>query len=94
MDFAKVEDFFRNHWPAALIATLIVAPSVWTIAATHFSERIATLEAREKELKERNAVLDEFARRSRVKFETVTERLTAEDLYTPSQPVALKMESK
>lgn len=87
MDFQKVEDFVRSHWPAGLMVAIIMAPAVWTIASTHFSERITALETRVKELSERVAVLDEFAKRSREKFASSTSQFTADELSTPSTTV-------
>lgn len=94
MDFAKVEDFVRNHWPAALMVTLIVTPTVWTIANTHFSERITVLETRVKDLSEKVAVLDQLAQRSREKLAASTSAFSAAELYTPSQSVEQKVEQK
>lgn len=94
MDFTKVEDFVRAHWPAALMVALIVAPSMWTIANIHFSERITLLEARVKDLSERVAVLDELAKRSREKLAASNSTFTADDLYTPSTTVQIKGEPK
>ena len=91
MDFSKVEEFVRAHWPAALMVTIIVAPSIWGIASLHYSERMALLDARvldlSKELsilREKVAVLDQAASR---KLVVTKERFTAEELFTPSPAV-------
>jgi len=60
MDYLKVESFLRNHWPAALIVAVITIPAIWTIASTHFSQEIATLEERLKNLEDQVKVLEEY----------------------------------
>lgn len=97
MDFSKVEDFIRQHWPAALMVSFIVAPVVWSFAQMHFSERITLLELKVnglneqvKELNEQVEVLQQFAERSREKLEPSTSTFTADELYTPSPPVLPK----
>ena len=61
MNFKEVEEFARAHWPAAVIATIIVAPSIWTTAHLHFSERIATMEQQIRALTERSSQLEKKA---------------------------------
>ena len=94
IDFTKAEDFVRAHWPAALMVTFIVAPSIWTIANIHFSGRIETLELKVKDLTERVAVLDQYATRSREKLVASSSNFSAADLYTPSNIVEIKGDKK
>lgn len=91
MDFTKVEEFIRNHWPAALMVAIIVAPSAWGVANAHYSERLTLLDIKVTDLTkevtrltERVAVLDQAATR---KLEEVDSRFTAAELFTPSPPV-------
>ena len=91
MDFQKVENFVRKHWPAALMVVVITAPSVWGIAQAHYNERITVLDMRVQELtktidelNERVAVLDQLAAR---KLETSGTAFSAAELYTPSATV-------
>jgi hypothetical protein len=87
MDFTKVEEFARQHWPAALMVVLITTPSVWAIAQMHFSERITVLEMKVKELTEKVAVLNQLAERSREKLAGAGSSFDADELFTPSNPV-------
>jgi RNA binding exosome subunit len=88
MDFQKVEDFLRNHWPAALMVAILVAPSAWGFAYLHYGERITLLDTRVKDLektigqlRERVSVLDQLAER---KLEPSGIAFRPEDLFTPS----------
>lgn len=94
MDFQKVEDFIRLHWPAALMVAIIVAPSVWGIASLHFSERITVLELGHTQLTTKIKTLEELADRRREKdklearspdsLEASSSGFTTAELYTPS----------
>jgi len=46
MDFSKVENFLRVHWPAALIVAIISIPVIWTIASIHYAQEITALNVR------------------------------------------------
>lgn len=90
MDFEKFETFIRAHWPAAIIVTLLVAPVVWQYANSHFVERIKDLEGRVSELKEQVDVLNEYVKRSRDVIVPVSQDFNKDELYTPSENVAVK----
>ena len=88
MDFAKVEEFIRAHWPAAVMVAILVVPPTWGIANMHYSERLTILDTKlgvlSKEvmtLQERVAVLDQAAAR---KLESNEARFTYAELFTPS----------
>jgi hypothetical protein len=87
MDFQKVEEFIRLHWPAALMVAIIVAPSVWGFASLHYSERITVLELEQKQLSAKVSTLEELAERSKEKPVASTSGFTAEELFTPSPPL-------
>jgi len=61
LNFKEVEEFARAHWPATFIAAIVVAPTIWTAAHLHFSERIATMEQQIHALKERSSQLEKKA---------------------------------
>ena len=84
MDFQKVEDFIRAHWPAALMVAIVIAPAAWGFAHLHFSERITVLELEQRQLREKVEVLEELAKRSREKLEASSAGFTADELFTPS----------
>lgn len=91
MDFQKVDEFIRKHWPAALIVAIIITPAVWAIATAHFSERITALELKVRELSERVAVLDQLAKRSREKLAASASSFGAEELFTPSPSASVEV---
>ena len=91
MDFQKIEDFLRNHWPAAIMVAILTAPTTWAIAAGYYGERVTYLDLKVRDLtitvterKERVAVLDQAATR---KLDRSSMSLTAIELFTPSPPV-------
>ncbi|MBT9595078.1 MAG: hypothetical protein IV094_03690 [Vitreoscilla sp.] len=103
MNFKEVEEFARAHWPAAFIAAIIVAPSIWTAAHLHFSERIAAMEQQIRILTDRSAQLEKKAsdfEKKTVGLEATLGTLTArraeevreaggsfDNLFTPSSTV-------
>jgi hypothetical protein len=90
MDFDKVEAFFRAHWPAGLIVSIIVAPAAWTIASTHYSERITALELRLSNLTKEVDTLQELEKRRKERFVAdgiKISRRELSDIFTPSDDV-------
>ena len=63
MDFSKVENFLRTHWPAAIIVTMLSVPAIWTIAHIHFSQEINLLKQEMAIMKTKVEALEEYKKR-------------------------------
>ena len=93
MDFEKVENFIRLHWPAAVIVSAITVPSIWAMASMHYKERMTTLELKVEGLEGRLERMDEeltVLREYKDRSSTISEvRLgfEPESLFTPSKPL-------
>lgn len=85
MDYKKTEDFLRTHWPALLIAAVLVSPTVWGAAYLHFSERITVLELQQLALKEKVETLEELTKRTRERaLEEDSIEFSTSELFCPS----------
>ena len=100
MDFEKVEAYFRQHWTAALLTGLVVAPATWKVAVDIHNERITLLESREMDRKEELDKLQTQVSELRDRVQTLTEasqrslqfrstRVDFSSLYTPTPDVTL-----
>jgi hypothetical protein len=90
MDFEKVERFVRAHWPAALMVATISAPVVWVIAHTHYSERIAVLDLRIKDLEERSGKSEKQVASLMADLEQIRKEKAAQDELVQRQVQAVK----
>jgi hypothetical protein len=96
MDFSKVENFLRTHWPACIVVLIISVPLIWSLATIHYAQQISTLRDRVttlevqvidlKESKKRAEKLEEDRKKKKFSGGIVgfSSQSLADSLYSPS----------